>query len=80
MSLIQFRGRVDYAAGLSLRRSNSAGLDGGAAVPRDRFGGILRHADAGDIHAAEDELRLGVARLGPGAEVCEGAPHQLPLS
>ena len=26
MGLIQFRGRVDFAAGLSLRRSNSAGL------------------------------------------------------
>ena len=26
MTLIQFRGRVDYAAGVCLRRSNSAGL------------------------------------------------------
>ena len=32
MSLIQFRGRVDYAAGLSLRRSNSEGLDGRSFV------------------------------------------------
>ena len=47
-------------------------LLGGAAVPRDRFGGILRHAGAGDIHAAEDALRLGGARLGAGTEVCEG--------
>ena len=32
MSLIQFCGRVDYAAGVSLRRSNSAGLDGRSFV------------------------------------------------
>ena len=47
-------------------------LLGGAAVPRDRFGDIRWYADAGDMNAAEDELRLGVARLGAGAEVCEG--------
>ena len=47
-------------------------LRGGAAVPRDRFGVILRHTDAGDIHAPEDDLRPGVARLGAGAEVGEG--------
>ena len=47
-------------------------LLGGAAVPRDGFGGIRWHADAGQIKAAEEELRLGVARLGAGAEVCEG--------
>ncbi len=45
---------------------------GGAAVPRDRFGGILRHASALGIHAPEVVLRRGIALLGAGAEICEG--------
>ena len=39
MSLIQFRGRVDYAAGVSLRRSNSAGLDGRSFVDENLITG-----------------------------------------
>ena len=42
-------------------------LLGGAAVPRDRFGGILRHADALSVHAPEVVLRARVALLGGAA-------------
>ena len=40
---------------------------GGAAVPRDRFGGILRHADALGVHRPKVALRAGVALLGGAA-------------
>ena len=40
---------------------------GGAAVPRDRFGGILRHADALGVYHPEVVLRARVALLGGAA-------------
>ena len=40
---------------------------GGAAVPRDRFGGILRHASAIGVHRPEVVLRARVALLGGAA-------------
>ena len=42
-------------------------LLGGAAVPRDRFGGILRHAVALGVHRPEVVLRARVALLGGAA-------------
>ena len=40
---------------------------GGAAVPRDRCGGIRRHAEALGVHHPEVVLRAGVALLGGAA-------------
>ena len=40
---------------------------GGAAVPRDRFGGIRRHADALGVYHPEVVLRARVALLGSAA-------------
>ena len=42
-------------------------LLGGAAVPRDCFGGILRHTEALGVHPPEVVLRAGVALLGGAA-------------
>ena len=44
----------------------------GQAVPSHGFNGILRHSGTKVVTNPEVGLRLGVASLGAGAEVCKG--------
>ena len=55
---------------VALRRG--VALLGGAAVPRDGFGGIRWHSSALGIHAPEVALRRGVALLGGAAVPRDG--------